>query len=142
MFGLRNMPTVIGKLRDRRSDADFVEIMACPSGCLNGGGQLRDEQQTSTSTTTKTGGGARTTTLLERVTARQRERVLVPSSDDATCDAARAASSTATTTTKRRGDVATQLWREWHGERDERWSLRTTYQVRTTLTSNPLSIKW
>ena len=25
----------------KRCDYDFVEIMACPSGCLNGGAQLR-----------------------------------------------------------------------------------------------------
>jgi iron only hydrogenase large subunit-like protein len=27
--------------RGKASDYDFVEIMACPSGCVNGGGQIK-----------------------------------------------------------------------------------------------------
>ena len=32
------------KLKQGKCDLDFVEIMACPNGCVNGGGQLKEEQ--------------------------------------------------------------------------------------------------
>jgi hypothetical protein len=32
------------KLKRKKCDYDFVEIMACPSGCLNGGAQSRPEE--------------------------------------------------------------------------------------------------
>lgn len=28
-------------LKRKKCDYDFIEIMACPSGCINGGGQIR-----------------------------------------------------------------------------------------------------
>jgi iron only hydrogenase large subunit-like protein len=37
--GFRNIQNIVRKLKS--SDVNFVEIMACPSGCLNGGGQIR-----------------------------------------------------------------------------------------------------
>eukprot|EP00002_Diphylleia_rotans_P016424 TRINITY_DN3195_c0_g1_i4.p1 TRINITY_DN3195_c0_g1~~TRINITY_DN3195_c0_g1_i4.p1 ORF type:complete len:448 (+),score=86.61 TRINITY_DN3195_c0_g1_i4:49-1392(+) len=39
-YGFRNIQTIIRKLKMGKSDYDFVEVMACPSGCLNGGGQI------------------------------------------------------------------------------------------------------
>ena len=39
--GFRNIQNVVQKLKRKRCDFDFVEIMACPSGCLNGGAQSR-----------------------------------------------------------------------------------------------------
>lgn len=39
--GFRNIQNVVRKLKT--SDVQFVEIMACPGGCLNGGGQIRAE---------------------------------------------------------------------------------------------------
>jgi iron only hydrogenase large subunit-like protein len=32
---------VIRRIKTGKSDYDYVEIMACPSGCLNGGGQVK-----------------------------------------------------------------------------------------------------
>jgi len=45
--GFRNIQNLVQKLKRKRCDYDFVEILACPSGCLNGGAQLRPEQETS-----------------------------------------------------------------------------------------------
>lgn len=46
IYGFKNIQTFVIKEKRRSSDGtasnfDFVEIMACPSGCLNGGGQLK-----------------------------------------------------------------------------------------------------
>eukprot|EP00092_Neocalanus_flemingeri_P012616 GFUD01013597.1.p1 GENE.GFUD01013597.1~~GFUD01013597.1.p1 ORF type:complete len:482 (+),score=176.67 GFUD01013597.1:38-1483(+) len=45
--GFRNIQNLVQKLKRKRSDFDFVEILACPSGCLNGGAQLRPEGEIS-----------------------------------------------------------------------------------------------
>ena len=42
--GFRNIQNLVQKLKRKRCDYDFVEILACPSGCLNGGAQLRPEE--------------------------------------------------------------------------------------------------
>lgn len=39
--GFRNVQNVVQKLSKGRCSYDYVEFMACPSGCLNGGGQVR-----------------------------------------------------------------------------------------------------
>eukprot|EP00088_Acartia_fossae_P004118 TRINITY_DN11754_c0_g1_i3.p1 TRINITY_DN11754_c0_g1~~TRINITY_DN11754_c0_g1_i3.p1 ORF type:complete len:477 (+),score=101.59 TRINITY_DN11754_c0_g1_i3:63-1493(+) len=39
--GFRNIQNLVQKMKRKRCDYDFVEIMACPNGCLNGGAQLR-----------------------------------------------------------------------------------------------------
>lgn len=41
--GFRNIQNLVQKLKRGKSTYHFVEIMACPSGCLNGGAQLRPE---------------------------------------------------------------------------------------------------
>jgi len=43
--GFRNIQNLVQKLKRKRCDYDFVEILACPSGCLNGGAQIRPEEQ-------------------------------------------------------------------------------------------------
>ena len=45
-YGFRNIQSVMLSLRRGLCTYDFVEVMACPSGCLNGGGQLRLEEST------------------------------------------------------------------------------------------------
>ena len=45
--GFRNIQNLVQKLKRKRCDYDFVEILACPSGCLNGGAQLRPEEESS-----------------------------------------------------------------------------------------------
>jgi iron only hydrogenase large subunit-like protein len=42
-YGFRNIQNVMRKLKRGKCPYDYVEIMACPSGCLNGGGQIRGE---------------------------------------------------------------------------------------------------
>ena len=41
VYGFRNIQSLLLKIKKQKCDYDFVEIMACPSGCINGGGQLR-----------------------------------------------------------------------------------------------------
>ncbi|KAG8007001.1 Cytosolic Fe-S cluster assembly factor NARFL [Nibea albiflora] len=40
-YGFRNIQNVVQKLKRRKTPYHFVEVMACPSGCLNGGGQVK-----------------------------------------------------------------------------------------------------
>ena len=43
-YGFRNIQSILMKVRRGTCDIDFIEIMACPSGCNNGGGQVRQSQ--------------------------------------------------------------------------------------------------
>lgn len=40
-YGFRNIQTLVRKIKTGRCEYDYVEVMACPGGCLNGGGQLK-----------------------------------------------------------------------------------------------------
>lgn len=40
-YGFRNLQNVVRKIKMGKCDYHFLEIMACPSGCLNGGGQIK-----------------------------------------------------------------------------------------------------
>ncbi|XP_020136972.1 cytosolic iron-sulfur assembly component 3 [Microcebus murinus] len=40
-YGLRNIQSLVQKLKRGRCPYHYVEVMACPAGCLNGGGQLK-----------------------------------------------------------------------------------------------------
>ncbi|KAJ7967817.1 Cytosolic Fe-S cluster assembly factor narfl [Quillaja saponaria] len=40
-YGFRNLQNIVRKLKVGKCDYHFLEIMACPSGCLNGGGQIK-----------------------------------------------------------------------------------------------------
>ncbi|XP_013381963.1 cytosolic Fe-S cluster assembly factor narfl isoform X2 [Lingula anatina] len=42
-YGFRNIQNIVQKIKRGKCQYHFVEIMACPSGCLNGGGQLRPD---------------------------------------------------------------------------------------------------
>ena len=37
--GLRNARKIMNEIKDGKAEYDFVEIMACPGGCVMGGGQ-------------------------------------------------------------------------------------------------------
>jgi len=37
--GLRNAKNLLDEIRNGRNDLHYIEIMACPGGCVNGGGQ-------------------------------------------------------------------------------------------------------
>lgn len=45
VYGFRNLHHVTRALKQRTSEYDFVEIMACPGGCVNGGGQIKRSAQ-------------------------------------------------------------------------------------------------
>jgi hypothetical protein len=40
-YGFRNIQNIVKQGTNTSVNYDYVEVMACPSGCLNGGGQLR-----------------------------------------------------------------------------------------------------
>ncbi|KAL5475640.1 hypothetical protein EMCRGX_G025482 [Ephydatia muelleri] len=42
-YGFRNIQNLVQKMKRGKCSYHFVEVMACPSGCLNGGGQIRPE---------------------------------------------------------------------------------------------------
>ncbi|XP_053326626.1 cytosolic iron-sulfur assembly component 3 [Spea bombifrons] len=46
-YGFRNIQNLVQKLKRGRCTYHYVEVMACPSGCLNGGGQIRAEGEAS-----------------------------------------------------------------------------------------------
>jgi iron only hydrogenase large subunit-like protein len=39
--GLGQAAALLDQIRAGRSDLHFIEVMTCPGGCINGGGQLR-----------------------------------------------------------------------------------------------------
>lgn len=41
--GFRNIQNLVQKLKRGKSNYHYVEVMACPSGCLNGGAQIRPQ---------------------------------------------------------------------------------------------------
>ena len=43
-YGFRNVQNVTRALKREPNKWDFVEMMACPSGCANGGGQVPPKQ--------------------------------------------------------------------------------------------------
>ncbi|XP_066984193.1 cytosolic Fe-S cluster assembly factor narfl isoform X2 [Macrobrachium rosenbergii] len=47
-YGFRNIQNLVQKLKRGKSPYHYVEVMACPSGCLNGGAQIRPENTLST----------------------------------------------------------------------------------------------
>mmetsp|Transcript_7412 Transcript_7412/g.10945 ORF Transcript_7412/g.10945 Transcript_7412/m.10945 type:complete len:488 (+) Transcript_7412:54-1517(+) len=44
-YGFRNIQNIVRQLESQKSPYHFVEVMACPSGCNNGGGQLGDASE-------------------------------------------------------------------------------------------------
>jgi iron only hydrogenase large subunit-like protein len=44
-YGFRNIQNLMRTLKRKKCPYDYVEVMACPSGCLNGGGQLKVESE-------------------------------------------------------------------------------------------------
>ncbi|KAF5728842.1 cytosolic Fe-S cluster assembly factor narfl [Tripterygium wilfordii] len=40
-YGFRNLQNIVRKIKMQKCEYHFVEVMACPSGCLNGGGQIK-----------------------------------------------------------------------------------------------------
>ncbi|XP_010434828.1 PREDICTED: protein NAR1 [Camelina sativa] len=40
-YGFQNLQNIVRRVKTRKCDYHYVEIMACPAGCLNGGGQIK-----------------------------------------------------------------------------------------------------
>ncbi|RKP06619.1 cytosolic Fe-S cluster assembly factor [Thamnocephalis sphaerospora] len=47
VYGFRNIQNLVRKMKTRRAPYHYVEVMACPSGCINGGGQLKPPEHIS-----------------------------------------------------------------------------------------------
>lgn len=43
--GFRNIQNIVQRIKRGTCQYDFIEVMACPSGCLNGGAQLRPQEE-------------------------------------------------------------------------------------------------
>jgi len=41
--GFRSIQNLVQKLKRKKCGYDYIEVMACPSGCLNGGGQIKSQ---------------------------------------------------------------------------------------------------
>lgn len=41
-YGFRNIQNIVRQLKQKRCKYHYIEIMACPSGCVNGGGQIKN----------------------------------------------------------------------------------------------------
>lgn len=48
-YGFRNIQNLVQKMKRGKCTYHFVEVMACPSGCLNGGGQIKGDETSSLS---------------------------------------------------------------------------------------------
>ncbi|RUS16272.1 hypothetical protein BC937DRAFT_91419 [Endogone sp. FLAS-F59071] len=40
-YGFRNIQNLVRKIKQGKCTYDYVEVMACPGGCVNGGGQIK-----------------------------------------------------------------------------------------------------
>ncbi|CAH2078885.1 unnamed protein product [Thlaspi arvense] len=40
-YGFQNLQNIVRRVKTHKCDYQYVEIMACPAGCLNGGGQIK-----------------------------------------------------------------------------------------------------
>ena len=45
IYGFRNIEIILKKLKSGDRIFDFAEVMACPSGCLNGGAQIKPKKR-------------------------------------------------------------------------------------------------
>lgn len=41
-YGFRNIQNVVRSIKQSKCPYSYIEIMACPVGCFNGGGQVKD----------------------------------------------------------------------------------------------------
>lgn len=44
-YGFRNIQNIVRKIKTGKCNYHYVEVMACPGGCANGGGQLPAQEQ-------------------------------------------------------------------------------------------------
>lgn len=72
-YGFRNIQSIMTKIRRNKCPYHYVEIMACPSGCLNGGGQIKPKSTLLASE------------LLDNVTSRFQELQVRAPTDNPAC---------------------------------------------------------
>ena len=44
-YGFRNIQNIVRNIKRNKLDYDYIELMACPGGCVNGGGQIKENNQ-------------------------------------------------------------------------------------------------
>ena len=44
-YGFRNIQNIVRNIKRNKLDYDYIELMACPGGCINGGGQIKENNQ-------------------------------------------------------------------------------------------------
>ena len=81
IYGFRNIQSLMLKLRRGKCDYDFVEVMACPSGCTNGGGQLRSKAD-STGSSIETTEQTRSRVAATELTLADRDNTALRSPDE------------------------------------------------------------
>jgi iron only hydrogenase large subunit-like protein len=42
-YGFRNIQNVVKMIKNNKCEYVYIEIMACPNGCFNGGGQIKNK---------------------------------------------------------------------------------------------------
>jgi hypothetical protein len=82
-YGFRNIQSILLKQKSGRHEIDFIEIMACPSGCVNGGGQLKraTAMVTAAATTTSTTATSAMTTSSSRTAPTMATASSAPTTD-------------------------------------------------------------
>jgi iron only hydrogenase large subunit-like protein len=116
-YGFRNIQNLVRKVKTGKSPYHFVEVMACPSGCINGGGQLKPPGDNFVAVPLKD--------WIAQVDAQYRNGVLSRKPEE--------------------NPVLEQLYREWLGGVDTpkaREQLRTGYHAVEQNLVNPLAVKW
>ena len=43
-YGLRNIQNIVRMIKSNKIKYDYIELMSCPGGCINGAGQIRIEK--------------------------------------------------------------------------------------------------
>ncbi|KAI1315022.1 hypothetical protein EDD11_001407 [Mortierella claussenii] len=116
-YGFRNIQNLVRKVKTGKSPYHFVEVMACPSGCINGGGQLKPQGDNYATVPLKD--------WIAQVNHQYRNGVLARKPEE--------------------NPVLEQLYREWLGGVDTpkaRQQLRTGYHAVEQNLVNPLAVKW
>ncbi|KAF9961410.1 hypothetical protein BGZ65_010767 [Modicella reniformis] len=116
-YGFRNIQNLVRKVKTGKSPYHFVEVMACPSGCINGGGQLNPPGDNHATVPLKDWIGLADQQYRNSVMARKPEE----------------------------NPVLKQLYEEWLGGVDTpkvKQQLRTGYHAVEQNLINPLAVKW
>ncbi|KAF9365256.1 hypothetical protein BGX34_010733 [Mortierella sp. NVP85] len=116
-YGFRNIQNLVRKVKTGKSPYHFVEVMACPSGCINGGGQLKPPGDNYANIPLKD--------WIAQADQQYRNGVLARKPEE--------------------NPILEQLYLEWLGGVDTpkaRQQLRTGYRAVEQNLVNPLTVKW